>query len=98
MEADAQRLQTEIKLQRAFIKLVGEQGFERVTVRQLTTEAQINRGTFYLHYLDKFDLLTRYENDLVNQVHLIFQQYPKPTATQAGAKDAFSQLFRYLYR
>lgn len=46
MEADAQRLQTEIKLQRAFIKLVGEQGFERVTVRQLTTEAQINRGTF----------------------------------------------------
>lgn len=98
MEADAQRLQTEIKLQRAFIKLVGEQGFERVTVRQLTTEAQINRGTFYLHYLDKFDLLTRYENDLVNQVHLIFQQYPKPTATQADAKDAFSQLFRYLYR
>lgn len=98
MEADAQRLQTEIKLQRAFIKLVGEQGLERVTVRQLTTEAQINRGTFYLHYLDKFDLLTRYENDLVNQVHLIFQQYPKPTATQAGAKDAFSQLFRYLYR
>ncbi|WP_373879670.1 TetR/AcrR family transcriptional regulator [Levilactobacillus brevis] len=98
MEADAQRLQTEIKLQRAFIKFVGEQGFERVTVRQLTTEAQINRGTFYLHYLDKFDLLTRYENDLVNQVHLIFQQYPKPTATQADAKDAFSQLFRYLYR
>ncbi|WP_395390980.1 MULTISPECIES: TetR/AcrR family transcriptional regulator [Levilactobacillus] len=97
METDAKRLATEVKIQRAFIQLVTTVGFDRLTVQRLSQAAQINRGTFYLHYLDKYDLLTHLENDLVTQVQEIFQRYPKP-GTGPTTTDAFGQLFTYLYR
>ncbi|WP_407886430.1 TetR family transcriptional regulator [Levilactobacillus sp. N40-8-2] len=98
METDAKMLATEVKLQRAFVQLMTTEGFDRLTVQRLSQAAQINRGTFYLHYLDKYDLLTHFENELVSRVQDIFQRYPKPESTASGVPDAFSQLFKYLYR
>lgn len=100
METNAKRLETEVKLQRAFIKLMTRTGFEHVSVQALTREAGINRGTFYLHYIDKFDLLAHYEDELVNQIHTIFERYPKPTDPVAEdiMANAFWQLFHYLFR
>ena len=40
-----------------FIQLLNEKSFEKITVRDLTSKAQLSRGTFYLHYLDKYDLM-----------------------------------------
>jgi len=40
----------------ALMELIEEKGFDSVTVRDLTQRAGLNRGTFYLHYRDKFDL------------------------------------------
>lgn len=48
------------------MQLVEEKGFSSVTVRDLTLRAKINRGTFYLHYLDKFDLIEQMETELLN--------------------------------
>ncbi len=31
--------------------------FEQITVKGITEEAEIGRKTFYLHYLDKYDLV-----------------------------------------
>ncbi|MHB1627551.1 MAG: TetR/AcrR family transcriptional regulator [Bacilli bacterium] len=41
----------------AFVELVNEKDFEKVTIQDLTERAQINRATFYAHYQDKYDLL-----------------------------------------
>ncbi len=41
----------------AFIGLLGEQGFEKVTIHEIADRANVNRGTVYLHFTDKFDLL-----------------------------------------
>lgn len=41
----------------AFVELVNERDFEKVSVQDLTKRAQINRATFYAHYQDKYDLL-----------------------------------------
>jgi len=40
----------------AFIALLESKSFEELTVADLTERAEINRSTFYAHYLDKFDL------------------------------------------
>jgi AcrR family transcriptional regulator len=47
-------------LQEALIDLTVQKGFAAVTVSDLTKFAGINRGTFYRHYEDKFDLLNHY--------------------------------------
>jgi AcrR family transcriptional regulator len=46
--------------------LIEEKGFGNVTVRDLTLRAKINRGTFYLHYQDKYDLIEQMEQEFLN--------------------------------
>jgi len=41
----------------AFIALLAEKSFEQITINEIADRADINRGTIYLHYIDKFDLL-----------------------------------------
>jgi len=43
----------------AMIALMNEKGFEHVTVRDITQHAEINRATFYRHYVDKYELLDK---------------------------------------
>lgn len=38
--------------------------FEAITVSDLTEKADINRGTFYQHYKDKYDLLKQSEEEI----------------------------------
>ncbi|MCU5746785.1 TetR/AcrR family transcriptional regulator [Staphylococcus sp. SQ8-PEA] len=41
----------------SFFELFNTIGFDNITVKNITDKAQIGRKTFYLHYMDKFDLL-----------------------------------------
>ena len=41
----------------AFVGLLAEKDFERITMNEIAERADVNRGTVYLHYVDKFDLL-----------------------------------------
>lgn len=43
----------------AFIDLLTEKGFDKITINDIAERANINRGTVYLHYADKFDLLDK---------------------------------------
>lgn len=40
----------------AFIRLMAEKEFESITINQIAAEANVNRGTVYLHFDDKYDL------------------------------------------
>ena len=42
-------------IQSSFMKVLEDKPFESITVGDITKIAQINRGTFYIHYKDKFD-------------------------------------------
>ncbi len=45
------------KMDRAFLKLLGQKDFAYITVREICAEAGVNRSTFYLHYETIGDLL-----------------------------------------
>jgi AcrR family transcriptional regulator len=44
-------------LQRAFIEVVREKGFTATSIQDITERANVNRGTFYLHFADKYMLM-----------------------------------------
>jgi AcrR family transcriptional regulator len=51
-------------LQEALIELTVERGFAAVTIRDITERAMVNRSTFYRHYLDKYDLLNQFMDEV----------------------------------
>ncbi|PED69389.1 TetR/AcrR family transcriptional regulator [Bacillus pseudomycoides] len=58
----------------ALTELIEEKGFEFISVKDITTRAKINRGTFYLHYRDKYDLMEKCRNEILHEIKKIVQQ------------------------
>ena len=52
-------------LRECLTQLLKSKKIQDVTVRELTEMADLNRGTFYLHYKDVFDLLEQMEDELL---------------------------------
>lgn len=52
----------------ALSRLLLEQSLESLTISQLTKEAGINRGTFYLHYVDKQDMFNQLKSELLGEL------------------------------
>ncbi len=61
---DSRVQRTRALLQLALIELTVEMGFATITVRDIARRARVNRSTFYRHYLDKYDLLNQYMDEL----------------------------------
>ena len=55
---------TQQHIKEAFITLIETKGFNSLTVSDITRAAGISRGTFYVHYPDKFALLDNIEEEL----------------------------------
>ncbi|AZN43791.1 TetR/AcrR family transcriptional regulator [Paenibacillus albus] len=77
---------------KAFIDLLAEKGFEKITINDIADRANINRGTVYLHYVDKFDLL---DKCIEAYVELLLHYCANSTDTRLDAR-AFQSLFEYL--
>ncbi|MGA2521581.1 MAG: helix-turn-helix domain-containing protein, partial [Acidimicrobiales bacterium] len=52
-------------LRDAFVALVLERGYDRLTVEDITERADVARPTFYAHYAHKEDLLTSVFTELI---------------------------------
>lgn len=50
--------QTAVKMDKAFLELLGHREFAYITVKEICKTAGVNRSTFYLHYETTADLLT----------------------------------------
>ena len=53
-------------IMQAFGQLLAEKSFDAISVQDVTARAQINRATFYAHFVDKYELLDRW----ISQVFL----------------------------
>lgn len=59
MTVDRRIIKTRDAIKKAFFELMAEKDFENITIQLISERANLNRGTFYLHYVDKFDLLDK---------------------------------------
>ena len=58
-KTDPRVLRTRKLIMDAFIELSGKKEFKDITVKDITTEAMINRANFYYHFEDIYDLLEK---------------------------------------
>ncbi|GIP52995.1 TetR/AcrR family transcriptional regulator [Paenibacillus vini] len=60
----------------SFIELSGKKEFKDITIKDITTEANINRATFYYHFEDIYDLLEKALSEvLLVQLNYDFYQH-----------------------
>ena len=60
-EQDRRVRRTRKRLQEALAALMREKELKDITVRELTDLADVNRGTFYSHYKDLYDMREQVE-------------------------------------
>ena len=51
-----------------FLELLKQKSFTKITVTEVCKNAEINRGTFYLHYYDIYDVLSDILNDMTQDM------------------------------
>lgn len=56
---------TKMLIRRAFTELLRTKPMQSISVKELCETAGINRGTFYAHYTDIYDLLKKMEEEML---------------------------------
>ena len=59
---------TKASIVNAFIQLRAKKPLEKITIRELTQLAGINKATFYLHYQDIYDLSHQLETEMIQSI------------------------------
>lgn len=86
MKEDRRVRKTRSAIKSSFIELLNEKKLEKITIQDIADRADINRGTFYLHYEDKYLLLSDMEDEFISQMtflnhlHNIMEKDPEDTA------------------
>lgn len=71
---DRRILKSRKLIQSAFLTMLIEDGFDEITVKRITDQADISRKTFYLHYIDKHDLLDTIVDSQMEELEKICEQ------------------------
>ena len=68
-------------LQQALIDLIGERGYDAITIQDIVNRANVGRTTFYLHYSSKDDLFMSCHEAIVSEFHS-GPLYPHPLSRE----------------
>ncbi|MBD2870978.1 TetR/AcrR family transcriptional regulator [Paenibacillus sp. IB182493] len=61
---DRRKAKTRKALRKALVEVIEEKGIEHVSVSDLTQKADMNRGTFYLHYSNASEMLNEVRTEV----------------------------------
>ncbi|MGI8387627.1 TetR/AcrR family transcriptional regulator [Robertmurraya sp. P23] len=65
---DRRITKSQVAIKNALIELMSEKSFDNITIQDISDRADVNRGTIYLHYSDKFDLLDKIMEEHINNM------------------------------
>ena len=85
---------TKRQLRQALMDLMSEKPSKSISVRELAERADINRGTFYIHYKDVSDLLQRLEDEMAERLILVCKKYAYSTS-EVDAFPYLTELYRF---
>ncbi|MFS0722446.1 TetR/AcrR family transcriptional regulator [Paenibacillus sp. 1P07SE] len=78
----------------AFVGLMKEMEFEKMTIQAIADQADVNRGTVYLHFTDKYDLL---EQCVETYLQLLVNSCTPDGGPEAElSRDLLLRTFEYL--
>lgn len=77
--------QTQWRIITAYLSLMQEKHFEKITVRELVAKANITRGTFYLYFNDIYEMQQYIEDELLAHFNSYCLDVQEPSSTSQGS-------------
>lgn len=96
MGIDRRIKRTKNVLVKSLAELMKKESVGKITVKQLTELASVNRGTFYIHYNNIYELLSEVEQELLQGVEEILNRYPDESDFKKVRKQFLTDIFGYL--
>lgn len=81
-DKDIRFYRTKKQITAAMIRLLQEKNFEQITVKNICEYAEISRSGFYLHYLDKYDLVEKHQIELMGHLNSLVENIPETHMTK----------------
>lgn len=75
-----------------FIELLNEKKFDKITINDIAKQANVNRGTVYLHFVDKYDLLDKCIESYANKL----MRYCEEQEVKSADSNVLLTTFEYL--
>ena len=69
------QIRTKKAITNAFMKLMVEKDIAKITIQEIADLADINRSTFYLHFIDIHDVLEYIEKETVTKIFTILKHF-----------------------
>ncbi|WP_042274830.1 TetR/AcrR family transcriptional regulator [[Clostridium] dakarense] len=84
-------------LKDALINLMREKEFDKITIKDLTDKADVNRATFYLHYKDKYDLIEQSSNEILGNISSIIKEHSSDGIIDNRDRNKVLEILTSLY-
>lgn len=88
---------TKARLRQAMTQLMLEKDLSSITVRELTDLADVNRGTFYAHYKDIYDMIDQVENEIFSELEDLLDLHTSEIV-QRDIAAVLQEVFRFVGR
>lgn len=70
-KADHRVRYTKMVIKDSLLELMKERSISKITVTDICKKANINRNTFYSHYINQFELLSKIEDELYEEIRQV---------------------------
>ncbi len=93
---ERRKLRTQQQLKQATVELILEKGYDSTTVQDITDRADLGRGTFYVHFQDKEDIVWSILQDSLAGIMESIQKYiPSSIEEVSRLYHIYAAIFRY---
>ena len=96
IKEDRRIRRTKKLLKQALAQLMDEKDFKDITVKDITERADLNRGTFYLHYTDTYDILNKIEDEILKNIQNMIDQNIEKTNASDSVIPALKPIAEYI--
>jgi len=96
LKEDRRIRRTKKLLKQGLAEVMDEKPFKDITVKDITDRADLNRGTFYLHYKDTYDLLDKIETEILSDFQSMIDENLKYSDISNSLEPILTPIVNYI--
>jgi len=96
LKMDRKKRYTRMVLQDSLIELMREKPINKITIKELCENADVNRSTFYAHFSDQYELLNTIEEETLSWAKVAFESVIGSASDEAETIKGLEGICQYI--